>query len=111
MESQRPSTPPPSGEWPAQAADTIVNAVGAVRDRTTGPIMSLARGLVTGVFVVALGGMIAVLALIGVIRFLDRVLPWGIWLPYLLLGVIFTVAGLLVFRRRNQSSATPPSPR
>ena len=38
------------GDWPAQAADAIVNAVETVRDRTTTPIMKVARGLVFGVF-------------------------------------------------------------
>jgi hypothetical protein len=35
-------------EWPAQAADTIVRVVGSVRDKTTGPAVTAARGAVYG---------------------------------------------------------------
>ena len=31
------------GDWPAQAADTIVKVVGQVRDKTTGPAIKAAR--------------------------------------------------------------------
>lgn len=106
-----PRTVPPTGsasltggDWPAQAADAIVNAVETVRDRTTTPIMKIARGLVFGVFAGTIIITIVVLAIIGVVRLLDEALPSGVWLPYLILGVIFTVAGALVFRRRNAPS-------
>jgi len=42
--------------------------------------------------------------LIAVIRLLDEALPSGVWLPYLVLGVLFVVAGALVFRKRNVPS-------
>jgi hypothetical protein len=89
------------GDWPAQAADAIVNAVGAVRDRTTAPILKVARGIVFGVFAGILIITIVVMAIIGIVRLLDEVLPYGVWLPYLILGVVFTGGGALVFRRRN----------
>ena len=60
------------GDWPAQAADAIVNAVETVRDRTTTPIMKIARGLVFGVFAGTIIIVIAVLAIIGAIRLLDE---------------------------------------
>ncbi len=88
------------GDWPAQATDAIVNVVGSVRDRTIGPISTVARGLVFGLFAVVLGLMLVVLFLVGAIRLLDEALPSTVWLPYLILGVIFLVAGALVFRRR-----------
>ena len=89
------------GDWPAQAADAIVNAVETVRDRTTTPIMKIARGLVFGVFAGTIIITIVVLAIIGIVRLLDEALPYGVWLPYLILGVLFTVVGALLFRRRN----------
>jgi len=95
------------GDWPAQAADAIVNAVETVRDRTTTPIMKIARGAVFGVFAGTIIITIAVLALIGVVRLLDEALPSGVWLPYLLLGVLFTVVGGLLFRRRNAPTPAP----
>ena len=94
-----------SSDWPSQAADTIVTVVGTVRDRTTGPIMVVARALVFGVFIGTIGTGVVVLAIIGLVRMLDKILPSSVWLPYLVLGVIFVIAGALIFRRRNQSVA------
>lgn len=93
------------GDWPAQATDAIVNAVDAVRDRTTGPIMTAARGLVFGVFAAALAVTVITLVIIAAIHFLDEVLPFSIWLPYLVLGIVFLVSGALVFRRRMAPTA------
>ena len=103
-----PSGPRParsSGDWPSQAADTIVNVVETVRDRTTGPLIVVARALVFGVFIGTIGSAVVVLAIIGTIRLLDRILPSSVWLPYLVLGIIFVAVGAVVFRRRNQSLA------
>ena len=91
-----------NGNWPAQAADTIVGAVDRVREKTTGPIQTAARGLVYGIVALVLGTMVAVLLIVGSIRLLDAIQPWGnVWLPYLQLGLIFLVVGSLVFRRRR----------
>lgn len=91
-----------AGTWPAQAADTIVGAVDTVREKTTGPIQTAARGLVYGIVVAVFGTMVVVLLIIGAIRLLDAVQPWGnVWLPYLELGLILLVVGSLVFRRRR----------
>lgn len=95
------------GDWPAQAADAIVNAVETVRDRTTTPIMKIARGLVFGVFAGTIIIVIAALAIIGAVRLLDEALPSGVWLPYLILGVLFTVVGALLFRRRKAPAPAP----
>jgi len=95
-----------SRTWPSQAADSIVGAVDTVRDKTTGPAQTAARGLVYGILVVVLGTVVAVLLIIGAIRLLDAIQPWGnVWLPYLELGLVFLVAGLLVFRRRRLVAA------
>jgi hypothetical protein len=45
------------------------------------------------------------LIVIAAIRLLDEVLPSGVWLAYLVLGVVFVIAGALVFRKRNQPAA------
>ena len=102
-----PVEPAPSGvftggDWPAQATEAIVNVVDSVRDRTTGPITTIARGLVYGVFAAVLAIVVGVMAIIAVIRLLDEALPSGVWLPYLILGLVFVLAGALVFRKRNQ---------
>ena len=46
----------------------------------------------------------AVLLTIGLIRLVDRYCPTGIWLPYLLIGGIFWVGGLVVWSKRHAPS-------
>jgi predicted tellurium resistance membrane protein TerC len=94
------------GDWPAKAADAIVNVVGVVRDNTTGRNTTIARGLVFGFFAAVLALAVAVLVIIAAIRLLDEVLPSGVWVAYLVLGLVVVLAGALVFRKRNQ----PPAP-
>jgi hypothetical protein len=90
------------GDWPARAADAIVNVVGLVRDNTTGRITTVARGLVFGLFAAVIGIAVFVMLIIASIRLLDEVLPSGVWLAYLVLGSVMVIAGALVFRKRNQ---------
>ena len=92
-----------SGNWPAQAADAVIKTVDVVRDKTTGPIQTAARGLVYGIMAVVIGTMVLVLVIVAMIRFLDAIQPFGnIWFPYLELGIAFSVGGYLVFRRRRR---------
>jgi len=98
------------GDWPAQAADRIVEVVDTVRNKTTGPVQTAARGAVYGLVAAILAVVVVVLLIIFAIRVLavlvDEFIPWGgIWLPYLILGVIFLIAGSLLFRRRRQAPA------
>jgi hypothetical protein len=95
------------GDWPARAADVIVNVVGLVRDNTTGRITTIARGLVFGLFAAVIGTAVFVMLIIASIRLLDEALPSGVWLAYLVLGVVVVIAGALVFRKRNQPA--PPA--
>jgi len=95
------------GDWPARAADAIVDVVGTVRDKTTGRITTVARGVVFGFFALVIGTAVAIMAIIAAIRLLDEALPSGVWLAYLVLGVVSVLAGALVFRKRNQPA--PPA--
>ncbi len=101
-----PQLPPPTdgitgGDWPEQAADALVGAVDKVRSKTTGPLLSASRGVVYGLMVAVLAVVVGILFVIFGIRLLDELLPSGVWLPYLILGTLFMVAGALVFQRRR----------
>jgi vacuolar-type H+-ATPase subunit I/STV1 len=93
-----------SGDWPAQAADMVVSTVDAVRARTTGTILTIARVAVFGLLAVLLGLVVAVMTIVLLIRFLDAILPSSVWLPYLVLGLASLIGGFLVFRRRHPSA-------
>ncbi len=95
-----------SGDWPVQAADVIVNGVDTLRDKTTGPVQKAARALVYGLLAAVLGTMVAILLIIGLVRFVDSIVGLfmdqpRIWVTYLIVGILFTIVGALVFRRRR----------
>ncbi len=102
------SSSAPTKDWPAQAADLIVDKVDLVRSKTTGPILTVARAAVFGIIALGLGAMAAILLLIGLVRVLDTVVPSSVWAAYLILGAVFTLTGAFVFRKRM--SAAPPAP-
>lgn len=98
------STPP--SDWPAQAADTIERVVGTVRDRTTGPAISVARWVVYGTFSLLVGSIVAVLLAIAAVRALDAYLPTSVvgdehtWAAHLVVGLAFTLLGMAMWARR-----------
>jgi hypothetical protein len=97
---------PPAGDWAAQAADTIERAVGSVRDRTTGPALTVARAVVYGTFAGIVGLAALVLGTIGAVRLIDNYLPnaaFGedhVWASYLIIGLVFVMAGVVLWLRR-----------
>lgn len=115
MESTPPdratsNTPRPAvsagGDWPAQATDFVVNTVDAVRDRTTGTILTIARVTVFGLLAVVVGLVAIVLLIILLVRLFDVILPSSVWVAYLVLGLASLVSGILVFRRRHPAGNT-----
>lgn len=111
-----PSSPNGSGpqsmipaEWPAQAADTVVDVIGKVRDKTTRPIQVAARALVYGLVAAVVAGIALVLALVVLIRVLDNYVPGPVWYIYLALSVVFTIAGIVLIRKANQPGVTDAS--
>lgn len=116
--SSTSSTPPPrptpaaepapaggSSDWPAQAADAIVEVVAKVRDATTGPVLTAARGLVYGTAILLLGATALVLLIAGAVRALDTFVPGEVWSAYLVLGVLFTAVGLILWTRRRPAGS------
>jgi hypothetical protein len=97
-------------DWPAQATDTIVKVVGQVRDKTTGPIITVARGVVYGTLAAILGTIAAVLFFIFLIRGLTVLVeelwePGKVWAVYLGLGVLLTLIGWIVMKKASAAPA------
>jgi len=98
---------PSRADWPAQAADTIERVVGSVRDKTTGPAITAARWVVYGTFALLVGHAVLVLLAIAAVRLLDVYLPdaWvgedHTWVAHLLVGLVFTLAGMLLWSKRT----------
>jgi len=100
-----PVSPTPPPDWPAQAADAIVRNIDKLKGKTTVPARTAAKAMKYGPAVAMFGSVIAVLLLIGSLRFFERLLIkvgdiWSIswlaepmWMIYLFFGVVFTSIG------------------
>lgn len=99
------SPPPEGGDWAKQTTDTIVRVVGEVRARTTGPLLTVARGIVYGLLAAIVGIAALVLVAIIVVRVLD-LLPGGVWVAHLITGALFVLVGLLAWKKRNAPGVT-----
>ena len=101
-------TASPRPDWPTQATDAIVRYVDRVKSNTTDRAMALAKAVVGGTFVAIIGVLLGTLVLIGVFRAADRlreiVVADSVWLTYLCLGLVFVIAGQLLFARRGRAS-------
>ncbi|HVF75975.1 MAG TPA: hypothetical protein VM938_13095 [Acidimicrobiales bacterium] len=87
-------------DWTVQAADTVERVVGSVRNKTTTPLVIVARAMVFGLLAAIVGGAAAVFLVVGLVRLVDVYTGEGrVWIAYALLGGIFTLAGLFLLRR------------
>lgn len=90
-------------DWAVQIADTIESVVGSVRDKTAVPLETVARALVYGILVAVIGVTALVLVTISAVRLLDYVLE--IWAAYAIVGGLFTLMGLFLWRKRRPPAA------
>jgi hypothetical protein len=94
-------------DWPAQMADSIERVVGSVRDKTTGPALTIARAVVYGTFAGVVAVAAIVLFVIAAVRLLDVYLPDAVfgethtWAAHMLLGLLFTIAGIVLWLKRR----------
>jgi hypothetical protein len=88
-------------DWAAQTAETIEQAVGKVRAKTTEPLERVGRVLVYGLVAAILGLAALVLLAVLLVRALDILIPGEVWSAHLVTGGIFTLAGLLIWRKRS----------
>jgi hypothetical protein len=113
--SKLPVPPPPERDLAAQAADTIERVVGTVRDKTTGPALTAARAVVYGMFAALVGTACVVVLVIALIRLIDSYLPDAVfgedhvWAAYLILGVLFVIAGAVLWLRRHDGREDQPA--
>ncbi len=97
-------------DWAVTATDSIVRAVDTVRAKTTGPAITVARGVVYGLLAVLLGIGALVLGAIGFVRALDAYLPDAVfgdrhtWAAHGLVGAVFSLVGLLLWSKRGPNT-------
>jgi hypothetical protein len=96
----------PQGDWITHLVDSIERYVTLARERTTRPLILLARALVFGLMTAILAMTAAVLAAIMVVRIIENYLPGGVWKSHFITGALFTGAGLFLMSKRNQKAAS-----
>jgi hypothetical protein len=99
-----PGPPPADIDWAAQAADRVEEIVLTIRDKTTRPALLVARGLVFGLLALVLGIAAIVLVAVLWIRVLSYI-PGGVWIAYLITGVLFVLAGVVLMVKRGRPAA------
>jgi hypothetical protein len=97
---------PGAGEdWAATTADAIERAVQSVRAKTADPLERVVRlvvyGLLAGIVGIAIAVLLAIAAVRGLVELIDVTWQNEVWLAHLIVGGIFVLAGLLVWRRRR----------
>ena len=96
--------------WPAVAADRIVELVGDVKDKTTDNVVLAVRAVVYGL--AALAGVIVLVTLLAItaVRVADAYLPIGAgvgsgtWAAHLFVGALISVVGAGLWRARTRSA-------
>lgn len=104
--ADRPTPATNEPDWADQVTALIVDSVDKVRDRTTGPVLELAKGLVQAVVAVLVLTPILVVAVAGTVRLINWAVPGDVWIAYAIMGVLLVVLGLFLWSRRGPLS--PP---
>jgi hypothetical protein len=94
-------------DWPAQATDSIVKVVGTVQQKVTGPVTTIARGIVFGTFALVLGAAAFALVIILAVRVLNNYLPDAVfgenhvWAAYMIVGVLLCIIAIVLWTMRQ----------
>lgn len=83
-----------------RALETIDTVVATVNDRAVRPAIVAARGIVFGVIIAVVGITVVVLFCVGFIR-LTTIAGHRIWASYIVLGLIFSAVGAILYSRRG----------
>lgn len=99
-----PAAPGSAQDWTDQVTDLIVDSVDKVRSRTTGPILEVARGSVHALVAILLLAPVAILFITLLIRVLTYFVFRQVWITYTVLGMLFTVIGVVLWSRRDSGA-------
>ncbi len=92
-----------SDDWSARTADTIASTVGALREKTVGPLVKLTRVIVYGILALVGLLMVGILFSIAFIRLLEvYAFENRVWIAYLLVGGIMMLLGLFLWSKRTK---------
>lgn len=98
------STPGSKEDWTDQVTGLIVDNVDKVRNKTTGPILEVTRGSVHAVVAVTLLVPVVVIFTILTVRVLTYYVFREVWITYAVIGMVFTLVGVVLWSRRHPST-------
>jgi len=97
-------------DWATKASDTVVNYVGVVRDKTTGPALVASRYVVYAIAMALMAFVLLILMAVVLVRllvtatgYLTFVEAGETWLAYYILGGIFLLAGTVLWRKKEHA--------
>ncbi len=101
--------------WERVATEKIVETVNTIRAKTSGPAIRVSRTVVYGLTMILILIVSIPFLVIGVSRGLIEIFDqWifsshstSVWFVYLLSGVLWTLVGILIWRKRPRGAATP----
>ena len=95
-------------DWPAKASATVVQYVGTVREKTTGPALVASRNVVYFAAMGLIALVLLVLVLVLVVRVLVTATGYApfveqgeTWLAYLILGGLLLLGGIVLWRKKE----------
>jgi hypothetical protein len=83
-----------------RALDAVDAVVASVNDKAIRPAIVAARGIVFGVIIAVIGITTLVLFCVGFIR-VTTIAGHRIWASYIVLGLIFSIIGAVLYARRG----------
>ena len=97
----------PTNDWATQATDILERIVQTIRQRATGPLLTIVRATVFGTLAAIVGLVAAVLFAIALVRGLNVAIPGDVWIAHAIVGGFFLLLGILLFSRRNSRLENP----
>ena len=91
-----------AAELPRKAAELVQLVTDTIHDKAVRPALLATKALVFGLLVAALGIVVVVVGSIAILRIFDvYVFGRQVWLSYIVLGGVLTLAGLATWTRRT----------
>jgi hypothetical protein len=106
-----PANPLTDPNWASETTDTLVSYVDLIRSKTTQNLVYAARAVVFGLIAVIVGSFAVVILFVMLMRGLQSLLElattWerAVYLSYLIVGAVFTIAGVVLFKKRNTAAS------